>query len=150
MLSSAPTESRSREARNHRLFRTSPLPTDLLPLLFLYRHAIELLSKGVILSGNRLMAARGAGRSEKEVFDDFKRSKHALPDLLPAIESAFAAAGWEWYWPSSRVETIDSVRAIFADLDAFGLGTMVATLDDLAEALDTAIFGLGAERSAER
>lgn len=151
--------------------RRAHFNSDVLPLLYLYRHAVELLIKGTILAGNAHANARGEGRTEKEILDSFGKSKHDLLALLPKLRQAFADAGWNWYWPNSNVETWDDLREVLTELSAldrgsftfrypvslsgkpsasehdFGLTTLVATLDDLAEALDTAIFGMDAEAS---
>lgn len=145
---------------------------DILPVLFLYRHSIELLAKAVVLSGNRLMQQRGAGRDERDVFASFARSQHRLPPLLDSIKQVFESAHSEWYWPGSTVESFDDARQVIKELDALdpnsfnfryptntrgkraisrnhliGQRTILAVLDDLAESLDTAVFGLDAECS---
>ena len=145
---------------------------DVLPLLFLYRHAIELSAKATILSGNRLLSLAGQGQTDDEVFKNFKKWKHRLVPLLPSIKEIFAFVNWEWFWPNSNIETFAEVEAVFQDLELidpdsftfryptnlqgarsaridiqFGLGTSINVLDDLAEALQTSIFGLDAECS---
>ncbi len=145
---------------------------EIVPVLFLYRHSIELLLKAVVLSGNRLMQQRGGGRDEQEIFADFRRSRHRLMPLLDSIKRVFDYAHWEWYWPGSTVESFDDVRGVIKELDALdpdsfnfryptdirgkraisqdqsiGRQTILAIFDDLAEALDTALFGLDAECS---
>ena len=145
---------------------------DILPVLFLYRHSIELLAKAVILSGNQLMQQRGAGQDERDLFDSFRRSRHRLLPLLDSISQVFEYAHWEWYWPKSAVESFDDARRVIEELDALdpdsfnfryptticgeraispghmiGQRTILAVLDDLAESLDTAVFGLDAECS---
>lgn len=150
--------------------RAGHLQSDILPLLYLYRHAIELLAKGTILTGNRLAQARGRGKPPHMILAAFSKSRHALPPLVPGIREAFTEAGWEWHWPKSAVETWSDFEEVIADLasldpasfsfrypvslkgeptgvEGFGLASMVTTLDQLAEALDTAIFGMGAEAS---
>ena len=145
---------------------------DILPVLFLYRHSIELLAKAVILSGNQLMQQRGAGQDEGDLFDSFGRTRHRLLPLLDSIRQVFEYAHWEWYWPKSAVESFDDARRVIEELDALdpdsfnfrypttiraeraispghmiGQRTILAVLDDLAESLDTAVFGLDAECS---
>ena len=147
---------------------------DVLPVLFLYRHAIELSAKAVILSGNNLMSITGQGKTQHEVFDDFKKWKHRLCPLLPPIKRVFDYANWEWYWPNSEIETFADVKAVFSDLELldpnsftfryptnlrgersaradmqFGLTTTINVLDALAEALQTSVFGLDAEYGKE-
>lgn len=145
---------------------------DILPVLFLYRHSIELLAKAVVLSGNRLMEQRGAGQEEQDIFASFARSRHRLPPLLDSVKRVFEYAHWEWHWPRSAIESFDDVHSVIEELDALdphsfnfryptdlrgkraisrehliGQQTILAVLDDLAESLDTAVFGLDAESS---
>lgn len=145
---------------------------DILPVLFLYRHSIELLAKAVILSGNQLMQQGGEGRDERDLFDSFRRSRHRLLPLLDSIRQVFEYAHWEWHWPKSAVESFHDARRVIRELDALdpdsfnfrypttlrggraispghmiGQRTSLAVLDDLAESLDTAVFGLDAECS---
>ncbi len=145
---------------------------DILPVLFLYRHSIELLAKAVILSGNRLMQTRAAGQDEKSLFANFGRSRHRLLPLLDAITQVFEHLNWEWHWPKSAVESFDETRRVIEALDALDPDsfnfryptdirgeraisprhlicqrTILAVLDDLAESLDTTVFALSAECS---
>jgi hypothetical protein len=146
---------------------------DVLPVLFLYRHSIELLAKAVILSGNRLMQRGRASRGERDLFASFGRSRHRLLPLLDSVRQVFEYAHWEWHWPKSAVESFDDVQRVMEELDTLdpdsfnfryptnirgersisppdhliGVRTILAVLDDLAEALDTAVFGLDAECS---
>jgi hypothetical protein len=145
---------------------------DIVPVLFLYRHSIELLAKAVILSGNRLMQQRGEGQDECDLFSSFARSRHRLPPLLDSIRRVFEYAHWEWHWPKSAIESFDDARRVIEELDALdpdsfsfryptnvrgeraissdhtiGQRTILAVLDDVAESLDTAVFGLDAECS---
>lgn len=145
---------------------------DIVPVLFLYRHSIELLAKGTILSGNRLMQQRGHGQDEHEIFLAFGHSRHRLLPLLDSVKKIFESVGWVWYWPKSAVESFADARRVVEALEALdrdsfsfryptnirgersiptrlaiGQRTILAVLDDLAESLDTAIFGLDAECS---
>jgi hypothetical protein len=142
-------------------------------VLFLYRHSIELLAKAVILSGNQLMQQGGAGQDEHDLLDSFVRSRHRLLPLLDSIRQVFEYAHWEWYW--SGVQSFDDARRVIEELDALdpnsfnfrypttirgecaispghmiGPQTILAVLDDFAESLDTAVFGLDAECSSDR
>ena len=145
---------------------------DILPVLCLYRHSIELLAKAVVLSGNRLMQQRGAGQDEQDIFTSFARSRHRLLPLLDSVKRVFDYAYWEWHWPRSSIESFDDVRSVIKELDALdpdsfnfryptdlrgnrsisqdhliGQQTILVVLDDIAESLDTAVFGLDAECS---
>jgi hypothetical protein len=143
---------------------------DIVPVLFLYRHSIELLAKAVILSGNELMRARGSGQSEDQILARFRHSRHRLLPLLDSITEVFEGVGWQWYWPKTTIASLEDTRRVIEELDALdpdsfsfrypatlrgeravpscyliGQGTILQVLDDLAESLDTAVFGLDAE-----
>ncbi len=143
---------------------------DIVPVLFLYRHSIELLAKAVILSGNQLMQDRGSGQNEEDILATFRRSQHRLLPLLDSIEEVFQYVGWRWHWPKSDIVSFDNARRVIEEIDALdpasfsfryptnlrgeraipsgymiGQGTILGVLDDLAESLDTAVFGLDAE-----
>ena len=145
---------------------------DILPVLFLYRHSIELLAKAVILSGNRLMQQRAPGQNEEDLFASFARSRHRLLPLLDSIKEVFEDVHWQWHWPQTAIESFDDVHNVIKELDALDLDsfnfryptdirgrrgiseehligqqTILEVLDDLAESLDTAVFGLDAECS---
>jgi len=145
---------------------------DILPVLYLYRHSIELLAKSVIINGNRLLQIQGAGQDEKGLFANFRRSRHRLVPLLDAIRQVFDDLSWEWHWPNSEVESFDDVKRVMKELDALdpesasfryptdtrgqraistshliGQRTVLAVLDDLAQSLDTTVYGLNAECS---
>ena len=63
---------------------------DGLPVVYLYRHALELYLKGIILAGNRFMRRRGEGLPENEVLDLVTSGHgHVLTSLLPEIEKVF-------------------------------------------------------------
>jgi hypothetical protein len=145
---------------------------DILPVLFLYRHSIELLAKAVILSGHQLMRQGGSGRTERDLFAGFRRSRHRLLPLLDSIGEVFEYAHWEWHWPKPAIGSFNDTRRVIEELDALdpdsfnfryptnirgeraispshliGQRTILRVLDDLAESLDTAVFGLDAECS---
>ncbi len=145
---------------------------DILPLLYLYRHSIELQAKAVILAGNRLMSLTGEGWSDDEVFKSFKRSNHRLTLLLPYIEKVLKNVGWEWFMPGTSVESFSDLKRLFSDLEiidrnsftfryptdkhghrasgadeAFDLNAIVAILDSLSYTLEITVGGLEGEYS---
>jgi hypothetical protein len=134
------------------------------PVLFMYRHAIELYLKSIIVVGNRSGPA-----DDEKLFRSLKG--HKLSPLLSRVEAVFSLVGWEWKWPlNPLVETKADVQRLLAyleDIDPesfafrypvdkrgrrsiaadvrFNLESVVAALDVLATALDTADAGLKAE-----
>jgi hypothetical protein len=139
---------------------------DILPPIYLYRHAIEVLTKAVLLSGNDLRAFYGdEGETEEAIFNQFRSWRHRLTPMLVPMKRTFNAVHWIWNCPGTKVETFKDVGLLFADLDALdpnssafrypvnlkgersisishsiGLKTTLSALDDLAEALDTTVF----------
>ena len=91
---------------------------DILPVLFLFRHSIELLAKAVILSGNRLMRQGCAGQDGRDLSAIFRDSRHRLLPLLDSIKQVFEYAHREWHWPRSAVESFDDARRVIEELDA--------------------------------
>jgi hypothetical protein len=139
------------------------------PLLFTYRHAIELFMKAIIVGADRPLAA--TEDEDTQLFGEL--AGHELSRLLPRVRSTFDAAGWEWWWPKNQyVETFDDVAALLKYIETIDprsfsfrypidkrrrrsiakdveipFEVLVAAIDALAEALHVADFGLTAERS---
>jgi hypothetical protein len=153
-----------RSLRRRRGFRAAAM----VPVLSLYSHAIELFLKAIVIAAERPRDASTA--EDKTLFESLKT--HRLSRLLPRVEAAFKRVGWEWWWPRHpSVETLDHVRKLLRrienlggrssafrypvdtdgqrafTLEQFHLEATVSALDALAEALDTALFGLAANRS---
>lgn len=136
------------------------------PVLFMYRHSIELYLKAIIVAGDRSLAA--SPDDDEKLFKTL--GSHQLLPLLSRVEDVFKLVGWEWHWPlNPLVETTEHARELlgkFDNLDPgsfafrypvdkrgrrsiatdvhFNLESVVAALDALAEALETADFGLEA------
>jgi hypothetical protein len=133
----------------------------------MYRHTIELYLKSIVIVGNRALTASPA--DDEKLFKSL--GNHKLLPLLPRVEDVFKLVGWEWQWPlNPLVETKADVEQLLAYLENidpdsfafrypvdklgrraiatdvwFNLESVVAALDALAEALDTADAGLKAE-----
>jgi hypothetical protein len=61
--------------------------------VFLYRHALELYIKQIIITGNNILCLSG-----KKLIDikDKDFGSHKLSYFVPAIKVIFDAAGWKW------------------------------------------------------
>jgi len=141
---------------------------DALPIVFLYRHALELSMKAIVLQGNQHMRLHGEGLPDERLWRNL--ASHRLSALLPHVRRVFTFAGWKWRWEDPRIRTFAEVQEILRDLDSvdpasfafryptnkqgdaavphhlsFNLHSFVSVIDQLAEALDTAIFGLHSE-----
>ena len=78
------------------------------PILFLYRHALELYLKAIVYRGAQLL---GLISDEKRNTEKLLTS-HKLTQLLPTIEAIFRVAEWEWDFELIGLRSFDD----FADL----------------------------------
>jgi hypothetical protein len=85
------------------------LDSDGLPVVYLYRHALELYLKGIILAGNNLMRQMGEGLSEEEAMDRIASGKnpHGLSRLLPDVENVFLFVSIHMY--ASGIKNVDGI-----------------------------------------
>jgi hypothetical protein len=78
------------------------------PILFLYRHALELYLKAIIYRGAMLLKLV----SNTTIDAERLMTKHELTVFLPAIRAIFEAQEWNWEFDVSGLETFDD----FCDL----------------------------------
>ena len=106
------------EAARHLLsnFGELVVPPNLqaLPIVFLYRHALELYLKAVILAGDKHLRWRG----EPPVSRGLILKTHRLTDLLPDLERVFLAAGWDWNFGADHCKTREQFVAVLEEFDA--------------------------------
>lgn len=62
------------------------------PIVFLYRHALELYMKAVIITGNNISWLSG----KKPLIETENLNSHKLSQLVPAIKAIFSAVDWDW------------------------------------------------------
>lgn len=87
------------------------------PVVFLYRHALELNMKAVILAGTPMVQIRG----EKPIKRESVLRMHSLEKLRQAIESVFAAYDWKWDLGTPHFRSLTDFRKViteFATVDA--------------------------------
>lgn len=78
------------------------------PILFLYRHALELYLKAIVYRGAQLLGLI----SEEKPHTKKLLTSHKLTRLLPTIEAIFRAVEWEWDFELIGLRSFDD----FADL----------------------------------
>ena len=78
------------------------------PILFLYRHALELYLKAIVYRGAQLLGLI----SDEKLNTEKLLTRHKLTGFLPAIEAIFKAVEWEWNFEVSGLKSFDD----FADL----------------------------------
>src|SRR5206468_7394213 len=87
------------------------------PIIFLYRHALELYMKAIVLVGSDMLAFR-----RELVFDREKLFQtHNLDVLRREVERVFTVYGWGWDLGSSNFGSVNDLRDIvgeFQTIDA--------------------------------
>jgi hypothetical protein len=135
---------------------------DAYPLVFMYRHALELYLKAILVLGNKL--AVSTENEELHTEDVFKN--HALTAHLVVVKRIFAEAGWEEDYPHMGLEEpfFEDVLKEFDELDkgsytfrytvnkdgtanieknfAFSIPNFVAIMDRVLHNLSGACYGL--------
>jgi len=140
-----------------------------LPIVYLYRHAMELYLKGIILLGGAILPLRGqTGIDREAVFDT-----HVLQRILQDVERIFAAFGWGWDFELNGFRSLADFRSVIGQLDAvksdawryptlkdgetaslkrhfrFNLFEFCETLDPVYSVLDGAAYGAHEELQLE-
>lgn len=86
-----------------------------LPIVYLYRHALELHLKGVVLAGQRLMRLHGDGLSHDELWKLLGR--HNMSALLPHVRKVFRYVDWTERIDYEHIKTFADIRSIVKDLE---------------------------------
>jgi hypothetical protein len=106
--------------RQNNLFGTIPIEDfRAYPVVFLYRHALELYMKAVILVGAPMLAVK-----EMTEIDRHRLLKtHNLELLREDLEQVFEAFEWDWNLGTSHFKSLDDFRKIIAELHAVDAGS---------------------------
>jgi len=83
--------------------------------VYLYRHALELHLKGVLLAGDRLMTIDGEGLDEEELWRLL--GSHNMSRLLPHLQKVFRYVDWKDHIDSGPIKTFSDIRAVVLDLE---------------------------------
>jgi hypothetical protein len=89
------------------------------PVVFLYRHALELYMKAVLLVGSPMLSIKG----QREVDRQQLLKTHNLDVLRQDLERIFAAYGWEWDLGSPHFRTVDDFRAVVGEFHTVDAGS---------------------------
>ncbi|HEX7151291.1 MAG TPA: hypothetical protein VF618_07365 [Thermoanaerobaculia bacterium] len=84
------------------------------PVIFLYRQALELTLKGIIVAGSELMAYQG---SEIDLVTLYHN--HNFEKMRADVERVFEAMGWDWNLGIAGFTTINDFRRVLAEFDEF-------------------------------
>jgi hypothetical protein len=86
------------------------------PIVYLYRHALELHLKGVVLAGNRLMQLDGGDGLEDDALWALLGS-HRLSALLPHVRRVFRHVNWSDEINHGPIKTFADIRSVVHDLE---------------------------------
>lgn len=89
------------------------------PVVFLYRHALELYMKAVILVGSPMLVNKGMTEVDRSKL----LNTHSLDKVMRDLERVFEAYGWEWDFGTPRFRSLDDVRETIAELDRIDEGS---------------------------
>ena len=89
------------------------------PIVFLYRHAIELYLKAIALAGSAMLALKD--QPEIECQQLFKN--HDLSQLLDHVERVFAVYGWGWNLGNSHFRSVADLRKIIGEFQQIDPGS---------------------------
>ena len=89
------------------------------PIVFLYRHALELCLKALLLEAITLMQAEG----EEPAFSEKLLSKHNLSPLVPPLKDTFVRFNHSLSLDGRVCCSYDGVRALAEELDLLDSGS---------------------------
>lgn len=89
------------------------------PILYLYRHSLELYLKALVYRGAKLMGL--IGKVQPNVPGLFQR--HDLARLLPAVRSVFNAMHWDINDPTSVLASFDEFEQFVRKVDSIDAGS---------------------------
>ena len=139
------------------------------PIVFFYRHELELYLKAIALLGDEIMQLRGKTlTSRKHLF-----TTHRLVFLLPLLMRTFEEVGWTWDLEIEGLRTFQEVEELLRDVETVDTGsytfrypvntegqpsvphhfmihipTFCNRMDVLFECLEAAVLGLEVTREA--
>jgi hypothetical protein len=143
------------------------LPTyngaDTCPIVFVYRHALELYLKAIAFLGTKIARLNGEETSNSEQL----LRKHRLLPFLSMIRRTFDRVGWTWESEIEELRTFDDFGQLLQELESvdpgsytfrypvdktgqasvphhfiFHIPTFCQRMDALLDMLETAVMGL--------
>lgn len=133
------------------------------PIIFLYRHALELYLKAIVLHGEAILLMNG----KTLISNRSLLQKHSLLPFFPLLKQTFDAVGWTWELDIEGLRTFDEVEELLRDFETVDhasytfrypvdkkgnpsvphhfmvhMPTFCERMDALLEALEAALIGL--------
>lgn len=87
--------------------------TEVCPVFFCYRHALELGLKGVVQAHKALLAKGQAGTHASKLY-----SSHKLTDLLPDVARAIEYSECDWFAGVDFIDTMEDIEGIVKYVDS--------------------------------
>jgi len=83
------------------------------PIIFLYRHALELYLKAIVLHGDAIMQMN----SKTLLTNRSLLQKHSLLPFFPLLKQTFDAVGWTWKLDIEGLHTFEEVEELLRDFE---------------------------------
>ncbi|HEX3269578.1 MAG TPA: hypothetical protein VHR15_02935 [Ktedonobacterales bacterium] len=87
--------------------------TDALPIVFLYRHSVELYLKSLCLTGRQILLIRG--HKLEQPLNPFRQ--HKLTVWIPELKKVFQMLEWRWDAPSDETFELPDLEKYIQDLE---------------------------------
>lgn len=97
---------------------------DACPIVFMYRHALELYLKGIAVEGYRFQRICNAVDRSVQITIQKPRPSHALAPWLPALETVLHDFGDSWKGEPPAPETFDALKEMVAEIDRIDAKSM--------------------------
>ena len=88
------------------------------PIMFLYRHSLELYMKAIILLASPMLEIKKIGKIKREKLFN----THTLGDLLKDIENVIKAYEWDWDFGTQHFHTLQDFQNIISTIDEVDKG----------------------------
>lgn len=89
------------------------------PIIFLYRHALELYLKAIVLHGEVILQMSG----KTLLTNRSLLQKHSLLPFFPLLKQTFEAVGWTWELDIEGLHTFEEVEELLRDFESVDLGS---------------------------
>jgi hypothetical protein len=83
------------------------------PILFLYRHALELYLKEIVYRGAKLLGLI----SDEQINTEKLFTSHELTVLLTPVEAIFEGVGWKWDFEISGLKSFEEFAALVQEIE---------------------------------
>lgn len=87
---------------------------DICPIVFLYRHALELFIKDMLITEEKLLGLENKVLpiKKEKIF-----STHTLSKLVPSLKIIFKEVGWEWDFEVNEIKSFKDFKIFVESID---------------------------------